>query len=185
MRLLADLSHVLKIDLNGLGSWAFTIGSAVVIFVVFWIAGMILRGMVIRSGKTRQLDENLMRFIGRAVYTAMLIVGAVTTLSKLGVNISALVAGLGLTGFAVGFALKDVISNALAGILIILYKPFQYGDCVKVSSFEGEVAEIDLRYTKLNAAGQEVFLPNSMLFSNAVTVISRTAELETAVESDS
>ena len=99
-------------------------------------------------------------------------------------NVSALVAGLGLTGFAVGFALKDVISNALAGILIIIYKPFRHGDSVKVSSFEGEVVEIDLRYTKLIAVGQEVFVPNSMLFSNAVTVTSRSSEPEIAAEAE-
>ena len=88
----------------------------------------------------------------------------------MGMNVTALVAGLGLTGFAVGFALKDVISNALAGILIIIYKPFKQKDHITVSSFAGQVCSIDLRYTVLEAQGKKIFIPNAMLFSNAVSV---------------
>ena len=59
---------------------------------------------------------------------------------------------------------------ALAGILIIIYKPFKQGDQIKVAAFEGAVAEVNLRYTTLSADGKKIFVPNSKVFTNAVTV---------------
>ncbi|MEO1993831.1 MAG: mechanosensitive ion channel domain-containing protein, partial [Planctomycetaceae bacterium] len=99
--------------------------------------------------------------------------GAVTALGTIGVDVGALIAALGLTGFAIGLAFKDIVSNALSGILIIIYKPFEQGDQIKVSSFAGNVRSIDLRYTILSSDGDRVFVPNSLLFSNAITVESQ------------
>ena len=106
----------------------------------------------------------------------MIIVGVVTALGTVGIDITALVAGVGLTGFALGFALKDIVSNVLSGILIIIYKPFRHGDGIKVSSFEGTVTNIDLRYTTLDTEGAQIFVPNSLLFTNAITVKASAAE---------
>ena len=98
------------------------------------------------------------------------LLGALTALGVLGVNITALVAGLGLTGFAVGFALKDIISNLLAGMLIILYSPFRIGDTIKVGAFEGRVIEVNLRYTVVEREGEKILIPNSTMFTNIITV---------------
>jgi len=83
----------------------------------------------------------------------------------LGVNVSALVAGLGLTGFALGYALKDSISNLLAGILILIYRPFGINNKVKVDKNEGTVTHIDLRYTTLENETGKILIPNSKLFT--------------------
>jgi small-conductance mechanosensitive channel len=85
--------------------------------------------------------------------------------------VSALVAGLGLTGFALGFALRDVISNTLAGVLVLLYKPFRRGDRISVAGSEGVVSQIDLRYTTLVVDEEtRVLVPNSTLFTNSIRV---------------
>ncbi len=88
----------------------------------------------------------------------------------MGVDVSALVAGLGLTGFALGFALRDAVSNLLAGILIILYQPFRPGDRIEVAGSAGTVVGVNLRYTVLDAGDRRILVPNSTLFSNSVTV---------------
>ena len=88
----------------------------------------------------------------------------------MGINVSALVAGLGLTGFAVGFALKDVLSNFLAGVLILLYRPFRLNHYIAVAGSEGIVTEIDLRYTTLQKERQKFLIPNSVLFTNSITL---------------
>jgi small conductance mechanosensitive channel len=67
----------------------------------------------------------------------------------MGVNVSALVAGLGLTGFALGFAFRDVLSNFLSGVLLLLFRPFRVGNHISINDLEGEVVSIDLRYTVL------------------------------------
>ena len=98
---------------------------------------------------------------------------SLTALGTVGINVSALVAGLGLTGFAVGFAFKDTLSNILSGVLILLYRPFIIGDKIKIADFEGEVISIDLRYTTLNAETGRVLIPNSKCFTDPVTVLKK------------
>jgi small-conductance mechanosensitive channel len=88
----------------------------------------------------------------------------------MGVNVSALVASLGLTGFALGFALKDALSNLLAGALILIYQPFRCGDTIKVAGCEGEVTEINLRYTILRGDGKTHLIPNATLYTNTVDI---------------
>ena len=92
----------------------------------------------------------------------------------MGVNVSALVAGLGLTGFALGFALRDALSNMLSGVLILVYRPFKNGDWISVAGCEGKVAEINLRYTVIKKENDTYLIPNSTLFSNTVRVSEKT-----------
>ena len=76
-----------------------------------------------------------------------------------------------------GFALKDVISNVLAGVLILIYKPFVKSDYIKVKGHEGLVVSTDLRYTILrDEAGAKLYIPNAMLFVDALRVSSEAPE---------
>jgi len=143
-------------------------------FLAFWIGGLLLNQFLLRVGRLKQLDDTLAAFLARAAKTAMVLFGAVTALGTIGVDVGALIAAVGLTGFAIGLAFKDIVSNALSGILIIIYKPFEQGDEIKVSSFAGNVRSIDLRYTILSNNGDRIFVPNSLLFTNAITVGSGT-----------
>lgn len=92
-----------------------------------------------------------------------------TALGTMGDKVTALVAGLGLAGFALGFALKDAISTLLAGMLIVMYRPFQLGDHIAVAGYEGSVVGIDLRYTTLRTEDRKFLIPNSLLYTNTVT----------------
>jgi small conductance mechanosensitive channel len=144
---------------------------ALLVFVTFWFAGVILQKIVHRIfGKRRDL-EDVIDLLGRAAKTALLVLGAVTALGTVGINVSALVAGLGLVGFALGFAFQDFLSNLLAGVLILIYRPFRHNDRIAVASFEGIVVKIDLRYTTLQAEDKKILIPNSTLFTNAVSVL--------------
>lgn len=148
------------------------IGMGLLIFAVFWLASLLLRKFFERLG--RQADFNtafILRLSGRTASIALLVFGTVTALGTMGINVSALVAGLGLTGFALGFALKDILSNLMAGVLILLYRPFHINDYIVVAGNEGVVSEIDLRYTTLEKEGQTFLIPNSVLFTNSIGVI--------------
>ena len=87
-------------------------------------------------------------------------------MGKLGFDVSALVAGLGLSGFALGFALKDAISNLVAGIMIIIYKPFEIGSELDISGSSGTVTDINLRYITLKTESSVCLVPNSLFLSN-------------------
>ena len=146
------------------------VAMGLLIFVAFWLAGGVLQKIIHRVlGKRRDL-EDIINLLGGVVKTALLVFGAVTALGTVGINVSALVAGLGLVGFALGFAFQDFLSNLLAGVLILIYRPFRHNDRIAVASFEGIVVKIDLRYTTLQAEDKNILIPNSTLFTNAVSV---------------
>ena len=151
--------------------WAPRVGGVIVVFLVFFILAKIIKRIIINNAERLKLDRNLTSLLARTSSITLILFGIVTALGTLGVNVSALVAGLGLIGFAIGFALKDTISNLLSGVLILLYRPFEVGNRIKISGYEGIVISIDLRYTELDAEGNKILIPNSKLFTDPITVL--------------
>ncbi|HEY2149066.1 MAG TPA: mechanosensitive ion channel domain-containing protein [Pirellulales bacterium] len=150
------------------------LATAIVLLIVFWIAARVVAGLIERFGAARKMAGDAMFVLSRAAKLSLLAVGVITALGTIGVDVTAMVAGLGLTGFAVGFALKDIISNSLAGILILIYKPFQRQDRILIPAapvnLEGHVVHIDLRYTTLQLPDRKVLIPNANLFTNPIMV---------------
>jgi small-conductance mechanosensitive channel len=151
--------------------WAPKVGGVIVVFLVFFILAKIIKRIITNNAERLKLDRNITLLLARTSSITLIIFGIVTALGTLGVNVSALVAGFGLTGFAIGFALKDTISNLLSGVLILLYRPFEIGNRIKISGYEGVVVSIDLRYTELDADGKKILIPNSKLFTDPITVL--------------
>ena len=147
------------------------IGISVVIFLIFWILANVANRAIIKISKQMELNASLATLLARTAKITLIIFGFVTALGTLGINVSALVAGIGLTGFAIGFALKDTISNFLAGVLILVYRPFGIGNHIKISGYEGTVVSIDLRYTELEGEGNKILIPNSKIFTDPIIVL--------------
>ncbi len=151
--------------------WLPRLGAAAVVFLFFVLLTSVLQRLIKRLAGEFGLAPSLVSLLRRTTRVLLLTVGFITATGTLGVNVSALVAGLGLTGFALGFALKDTISNLLSGILLLLYQPFEIGDEIRTSGYEGIVTSIDLRYTQLNDDGTKILIPNSKLFTEPVTIL--------------
>ena len=107
------------------------------IFLLFWIAGKIFKTMLRKVLDERSSHANISRVLAGIVKNIMVIIGFITALGTMGINISAIVAGLGLTGFAFGFAFKDMLSNFISGVLIFIYEPFKLGDTIEVEGKKG------------------------------------------------
>jgi small-conductance mechanosensitive channel len=160
------------VDLRLLGERAIV---AAAIFIAFWIAAQIFQFIIRRLRPRAETSSDLMQLLGRTAKISIIIFGLITALGTAHVNVSAMVAGLGLTGFALGFALRDVLSNLLAGVLILLYRPFGRGDHISVTGLDGRVLHIDLRYTTLDGGDKTILIPNSNLFTNPIVVERQTA----------
>lgn len=167
-----DTGNILQAVIREAGFLGLKVGISAVVLLVFWILANVTKRAIIKISGRLGLEPNLALLLARTAKITLIIFGIITALGTLGVNVSALVAGLGLTGFAVGFALKDTISNLLAGVLILLYHPFGTGNRIKISGYEGTVVSIDLRYTELEGDGGRILIPNSKLFTNPIVVIS-------------
>ena len=151
------------------------LGLAVLVLLGFWLGASMLSRLLSLAVRRREVDADIVDLLGKIARVAIWLLGTVTALGTVGLNVTALVAGLGLTGFALGFALKDIVSNALAGLLTLIYKPFHHGDEISVSGSEGRVTRIDLRYTVLESDTAVYLVPNSTLFTNSIKVNGRTA----------
>jgi small conductance mechanosensitive channel len=125
-----------------------------------------------RVGRRVGLEQaGLASLLNALVFWGVIGFGLVTGFGTMGINVSALVASLGLTGFALGFALRDAILNLLAGVLIFLYRPFHVGHTIKVTGLEGRVIALDLRYTTILDKEHRHLIPNQTLYTNPVRVV--------------
>ena len=70
-------------------------------------------------------------------------IGVLVALSQIGINLGPLLAGMGIVGFVVGFALQDTLSNFAAGVMILIYQPFDEGDVVEDVEVAVEVEEAE------------------------------------------
>ncbi len=144
------------------------IAGGVAIILLFWVLAIIAR-MTIRNLLSHVGGAgHIRKLISSTSYYAVLIIGALTGLDTMGVQMGPIIAGLGLGGFALGFALKDVISNLLAGVLILIHRPFKVGDYLLVSGCEGHVKEINMRYTILSKDDTTFMIPNASIFTNPI-----------------
>ena len=157
------------LDLTRVGVANILVTGVLIVFG-FWVVGLVTQELVRRLGERNNLDPDLINLMRQTVGTGLILVGITVALGTVGINVSALVAGLGLTGFALGFAFKDVLSNLLSGVLVLMYRPFRRGDWIVVSGLEGTVVQIDLRYTTLDTTDNQILIPNSTLFTNPITV---------------
>lgn len=150
-----------------------SIGSGVAVMLAFWLVAWLVSALTRRIVPNHPAGLRLANLIASTAFWSLAILGLVCGLGTMGVNVGALIAGLGLTGFALGLAVKDAVANLISGVLILLYRPFGYGSTIIVSGIagaEGRVVSIDLRYTTLETETSRVLVPNQTMFSNVVTV---------------
>ncbi len=113
-------------------------------------------------------------FLGKVVLWAILLLVA---LDNVGVNVTALVAGLGVGGVAVALALQNILGDLLASLSIVLDKPFVIGDSIQVDTFSGTVESIGLKTTHLRSvSGEQIILSNGDLLRSRIRNHKRMAE---------
>jgi len=148
---------------------------ALLIFVAFYGLAIVFYRItlaILKKHKTRKY--HILRLVGTLVKIFIIIVGLVCALGTVGINITAIVASLGLTGFAISFAFKDFLSNVLSGFIVILYGTYQIDDDIKIVNIQGTVRDINLRYTVIaNEAGTSL-IPNALILNNPVVINKKT-----------
>jgi small-conductance mechanosensitive channel len=130
------------------------------------LLGRGLRAVVQRA--LQREDATLARMLGQLAGFGMSILGVLLAFWILfpTINFREIFASLGLTGLILGFALKDLIENFVAGLLILWRRPFHVGDQIRSGNFEGTVQEINFRSTILETySGVQVFVPNGKVFT--------------------
>ena len=141
-----------------------------VLFIFFWFFSKIVQYGIKNLLKKTNPDTNVSNVIASIAKNFIVILGFITALGTVGINVSAIVAGLGLTGFAFGFAFKDMLSSFISGIMIFIYQPFKLGNIIEVDGKKGKVIDINLRYVTLKGDSSKMLVPNSLLVSKSLEV---------------
>jgi len=145
----------------------------IVVVGVFVVIARIVKRVVHTAGEKTRLDITLADLLGRLASLLIIILGIFVAAVVIfpAFKPGDLVAGLGITSVAVGFAFKDVLQNFFAGILILWRKPFVVGDQLKFREFEGTIEEINVRSTRIKTFdGERAVIPNGDIYTNAVLV---------------
>jgi small conductance mechanosensitive channel len=164
--------------------------AALVIFVIgLYVAGSLSR-LLRRALETRKVEMETTMLLSKLSRWSVILFGTIVALQQVGFDLSAFLAGLGILGFTVGFALQDVSKNFVSGLLLLWQQPFDMGDVIEVGEFVGTVADVDLRATEIYTFdGQNVLIPNADVFTSPIKNYSkfpkRRLELKAGVAYDS
>ncbi len=154
-------------DLFGLLSQAILV---LVLVLLSLTVARIVKARVARASSLTLRDAAVATLISNLVYVGVILLGVVMALDAVGVQVRAIVTVLGISGLAVSLALQDVLRNFVAGIYILLEKPFDIGDRIALRDVNGDVLGIELRTTLLRTTtGARVIVPNSVVMTEIVT----------------
>jgi small-conductance mechanosensitive channel len=137
---------------------------------------LILGVIEVRAGEADPAGNlgSALGLIRLLVSVALFIVAAILILSNLGVNVTGLVAGLGIGGIAIGLAAQGIFADLFAALSILLDKPFRRGDLIRWENTVGNVEAIGLKSTRIRAmTGEEVVISNTNLLSKELRNLSR------------
>ena len=162
-------------------TWISTIRVIAVVFLAIRIIDMTGDGMRQTSrASSTTVDELLFPLVQKALWLFAIAVGIVQVLTIHGVNVSGLVAGLGLGGLAFALAAKDTVENVFGSAAILVDRPFKVGDNIVVGGVTGTVEKVGLRTTRLRTADNSlVSMPNSKVIASHVDNLGARSYLRT------
>src|SRR2546428_6800117 len=146
---------------------------AAILFIVFLLAAIFIKKVVARIVQRRARTWSGGLALGRISQGVVILLGLLVSLSVASPTFKPadVVQLLGIGSVAIGFAFRDIFQNFLAGILLLLTRPFRIGDQIVMGNFEGTVEDIQTRATFIRTYdGRRVVIPNTNLFTNSVTV---------------
>jgi small conductance mechanosensitive channel len=147
---------------------------ALVFIGIIFIFRLIAR--IVRSGLKRALDKSKLdlsrlahRMIVNTASNLIMFLGVLVALSQFGFRLGPLLAGLGVAGFIVGFALQDTLGNFASGVMILLYRPYDVGNLIEAGGVFGKVHDMSLVSTSLKTLDNQLLvIPNNKIWGDVI-----------------
>lgn len=141
--------------------------------IVVFIASLVISGFAarwVRKWAREKLDDpEIQKLLAMLTRWTVVIVGTLVALDKVDFDVTGFIAGLGIVGFTIGFALQDIARNFVAGILLLIRQPFEIGDAIEAAGYGGTVQDIKVRDTVIRSwDGEEVIIPNADIFTQPI-----------------
>ena len=143
----------------------------IAIVVIAWFIGGIIAGAVRRGmdKSKRQPSAIFKSFVITWIRRSIVILGMIIAFGTVGIDIAPVIAGLGVFGFVIGFAVQGTLSNFASGIMLLIYQPFDEEDVVEVDGVLGTVTSLSVvNTTLLTPDNREVIVPNSNVWGSTI-----------------
>ena len=147
----------------------------VIAFIIILIIGKIIISIACNVtkktlDKSSRVSDMLQGFAVNVVSKVLWVIILMIALQRLGIDIAPLIAGLGVTGFIVGFAFQESLGNLASGLMIALNQPFKVGDFVETGGICGEIKELNMMATTMTTLdNKKVVVPNKSVWGSAIT----------------
>ncbi|MFA9489082.1 MULTISPECIES: mechanosensitive ion channel family protein [unclassified Mannheimia] len=168
------INKVSNMNLNTmLNEWIIPYGTkvllAIAIFVIGKFLAQIISKLLGKAALKSTRDEMLQSFIKSISYFLLLLIVVIASLSQLGINTSSLVALIGAAGLAIGLSLQNSLQNFAAGVMLLIFKPFQKGDFIETGGMSGTVERMGILVLELRTGDNKTLLiPNGKVFSDSI-----------------
>jgi small conductance mechanosensitive channel len=146
-----------------------------VVFVLVMVVARLLAGIAARvvrravSVSRMQFSSRLQEFFVKVAFNIVLVLGVLLALAQVGVHLGPVLAGLGVAGLIIGFALQDTLSNFASGLMILIYRPFDIDDVVEAGGVSGKVKQMSLVSTTiLTFDNQKLVVPNNKIWGDVI-----------------
>jgi len=158
------------------------VGVAIVLILVFWAILAVVRKATNTALKRAGVPEAVRGLCKRFLKYAIVIVAVLTIANNLGINVTSMIAGLGIAGLAVSLAAQDTMTNIISGITLAVDRPFKQGDWIKIGDIHASVTDIRLRSTVLTTFDNEtIVMPNKDLASQQIVNYTLTRRIRVRV----
>lgn len=157
--------------------------AAIIIIIAAYVISRGVRAVARAAFKKAGFEPVLTGLlVDKVLHYTILILGLLMSLSQLGVNVTAALAGVGVAGIAIGFAAQDSVANVISGILIFWDKPFVVGDWIETEGQYGKVTDITLRSTRIRTTQNTfIVIPNKRIIDEVTENFSKHGELRVDV----
>ena len=132
-----------------------------ILIVIVWFTSLYVKNKVVHLLPT---------YFANIIQLIIIVIGVIIACGIMDANIGSILASLGLTSLILGFALKDIIANATAGLIIWLNRPFIIGDYIIVDNETGKVISIELQHIILAREKETILVPNSKILTNLIII---------------
>ncbi|NJL00166.1 MAG: mechanosensitive ion channel family protein [Spirulinaceae cyanobacterium RM2_2_10] len=148
------------------------LGGLVILFLTGYVAKA-ARGVAGRLGDRLFRSRSLQSLVQKTSFVTTWALGIIlaAVVAAPGLTLGDIIASLSLGTVAIGFAFRNIAENFISGVILLWEEPFRIGDQIVLEGYEGTIQEINLRTTQIRTyQGEQILVPNSMVFTNAVTV---------------
>jgi small-conductance mechanosensitive channel len=148
-------------------------GVAILLLIAFYWIARLIRAFASKELRRVKADPQVSLLVSRMSFIAGLLIGVIAAVTVLFGNPALIFGGFGFLALAFSLAFQDILKNFIAGIFLLLERPFRLGDEITVDNHTGVVENIEMRTTTLRTSdGEQVLTPNSLVYTG--TIINRT-----------